>query len=446
VPIISPYLYPIFVLIQAIFLLVVSSKMSKGFKLAFGILGAYWILSYVLRPIFYLYSNSRNISNITYDQRIANRADAFSKIMILIIIGNSIFCLLLYVSSRISNRNKLRESRPSKLEDPKEVIRVIRYSFFIGLISLAVEQTQYRNVFSKSLFPLLLVSFCAYIWKRDQLKIEKKVDYFFIGIGFLLTVVVSFLDNNSKGVIITPTMLFFFKYTEKDFHLPKLRYVSSVGLMILGSIPIFNFLQENKLGQISIQSATRYSEDLPWFMSPFLTILQRFDQFPRVADAYFSVDHPLGSYVNWFRLVVLNLEWNPLNGRTASSFGQIWNQFVTNQSLVGARFSKVSLAQGPIAEGYVWDGIFSMILECIIIALIFIVVSRALDGTILNAIFGIGMIGNGRVFENGIIGIAGTTSSTLKFVMFIYVISKVFPAPKRKIDDLRNPVTKIWER
>jgi hypothetical protein len=445
VPVISPYFYPLFVLIQVIFLLLVSSKMPHGFKLVFGILSAYWFLSYVLRPIFYLYSNSRGISSKIYDQRIANTEDSFSRIMILILIGNSIFCLFVYGASRISQRNRNRVSRSSKFEDPKEVIRIIRYGLSIGFISLLVEQTQYQNVFSKSLFPLFLTSFCAYIWKRDQLKIEKRNDYFLIVGGFLTTAGVSFLDNNSKGVIITPVVLIIFRHLEKRFHNQKLRYTGSMSLMVIGSIPVFNFLQERKLGQTSIQAANQYSENLPWFMSPFLTILQRFDQFSRVTDAYFSVDHPLGSYANWLKLVVSNLEWNPLSGRTASSFGQIWNQIVTNQSIAGARFSKVSLAQGPIAEGYVWNGIFSMVLECIIVVLIFIIVSRALDGRILSVLFGLGVIGNGRIFENGTIGIAATTTSTLKFVLFIYVISKVIPVPKRKVYDLRYPDTKIWD-
>ena len=133
----------------------------------------------------------------------------------------------------------------------------------------------------------------------------------------------------------------------------------------------------------------------------------------------------------------MNLEWNPNSGRNAPSFGNTWNQLVTNRSIPGARFSPVSLAQGMIGEGLIWAGSLSLVIECLIVSFIFIWVGRLLDRGVLATIFAFGIIGNSTMFEAGSVQISGSISGAVKILIFLWISLKVTDIRRKKPWELR---------
>lgn len=419
------YILPAIALIEALFLIHCATRMHIGFKLMFNTLALFWVVSFFMRPAVFLFTKNRNIETVIDDPRLHSSPEGFRKVMLLIIAGNAIFCLILFCYSR---RYQLTRNPQSfmKALDSTQAVNILNCGYFIGCISLVLENSQFQNPFSKSLLPLVYTTFSVYLWIRYQLAISRSMTVFFFTFGSLGTLIIAIDDNNSKGVLLMPVLIFTITFIWKRFKGNKLNLFTLLACLVMTFIPIFNKLQENKLGLVGINLANMNREELPWFISPLLPLLQRFDQFPRVTDAYFANGNPLGSYLSWLKFIGSSLEWNPTSGRTALSFGQIWNQQVSNQSIPGARFSNVSLAQGAIAEGYIWGGMTSMLLESAIVAFLFILISRSLNGSIYSVFFAIGMIGNGRVFENGSVTLAAVFSSTAKFLLVIYIFSSLF--------------------
>lgn len=420
------YVFPLIALLEGIFLIYLTRRMHIGFKFLFITLAIYWTISFFLRPTFYLITNSMDLTSIINDPRLRQNSRDFQAIMSLIILGNAIFCAILFVYSKRSRKNKDLEPVSNPISN-SIALYILKFGLIIGIVSLLVENSQFKNPVSKSLFPLVYISFCVYIWMRDDLDISKSLEIGMFTAGAFGTLLISVFDNNSKGVILMPALIFIIRIVSRNFATKKRFLIVGIISLTFIAIPIFNKLQENKLGSISLNLTNVNSDKLPWFMSPFLPMLQRFDQFARVGDSYYANQNTLGSFSNWWNFIIESLKWNPSSGRTAISFGQIWNQQVTNQSIYGSRFSNVSLAQGPIAEGYVWNGVSSVLLECAIVAFLFLVVARSLRGSVYEIFFAFGVIGNGRIFENGTVALAAGISSTMKFVLFILIFSKLFP-------------------
>ena len=418
------YFFPVFAMLEALFLIYLTRGMHIGFKFLFNMLAIYWIISFFLRPVFYLLTNSRDLTSFINDSRLRQNPGGFGVIMSLVIIGNAIFCAVLLMYSKRPKKYQVFGHESSPISS-SETLSALKFGLIIGIVSLFLENTQFQNPFSKSLFPLIYVTFCSYIWMRPDLTVSKPFDFGMFIAGTSGTLFISIVDNNSKGVILMPVLIFIIRVLSKKMDIRRRNFVLLIIPLAFIAIPIFNRLQENKLGSIALKLANLNSEKLPGFMSPFLPLLQRFDQFARVGDAYFANQHTLGSFFSWWKFIIQSLQWNPSSGRSELSFGQIWNQQVSNQSIYGSRFSNVSLAQGPIAEGYVWNGVTSMLIECAIVALIFVVVGRFLAGSVYGVMFAFGVIGNGRLFENGTVALAAGISSALKFVLFILIFSKL---------------------
>ena len=139
----------------------------------------------------------------------------------------------------------------------------------------------------------------------------------------------------------------------------------------------------------------------------------------------------VASYKSWVVYLSNKLVWNPNSGRTELSFGQEWNQLVTNQSIPSSRFSNVALAQGMIAEGFIWSGIISLIIECVVFALIFIWLGNLMDGRPINRIFAFGLIANAAIFEMGIVQFSSVLSGAVKIYLFLIVSHKLSGSLRR---------------
>jgi len=407
--------------INVILLFYVASKSTKGLKLLLYSLSVYWFLSFIIRPAVFIYSRDQQIDSIVYDSRIGQSHSNFISVMSMIVVGCFVFCIPIIVDlSRRGIDNKLTLSS-NNLENSKKIIWVIFFGLSCGVIALLIEVSSFQNPFSKSLISLISISFCVFIWKRKELKLSKKMRSAVVIIGSIGTLFLSFSANNSKGILLTPILVFISTlniWEEKGLNLKKISFFAFIAALI---IPLFSKLQMIKLGTPAATSARNNDELLPWYLSPFLEIANRFDQFARVTDSYFAESRSLGGLQSWILYILNSLKWNPGSGRSESTFGQEWNAFITAQSIPGAQLSNVSLTQGMIAEGYVWVGLRSLILECLIMSIIFIWVGRSLERGAISLVFAFGLIGNATIFEMGVVQTAGIFSGIMKIILFIWV-------------------------
>ena len=124
--------------------------------------------------------------------------------------------------------------------------------------------------------------------------------------------------------------------------------------------------------------------------------------------------------------IFIAVQWNPTSGREENSFGHLWNQKVTNVSVPGARFIPVSLAQGMIGEGLIWKGLVSLVVECGLMALIFNLVGKLLDRDFVSAVTALALIGNGTIFESGVVQESAKMSAALKNLLFLVFLKSLF--------------------
>jgi hypothetical protein len=410
------------ILMDIALLVSIAKKVQGGLKFLLNILSGYWFISFFLRPVIFIYSRDNNIDNKIYDFRIGQSSTNFISVMLPIIVGCFFFCLpfILHLI-RVSKKSKRTETKYLSGDFSWFII----YGISVGYLSMFLEQTSFRNPFSKSLTALLPIAFCTFLWSSKDLMFSnsKRIAIMIFGISGIL--VLSINSNNSKGVLLMPVVVYI---SRLDIWKQKGK---SAGKSVIGValtfmfIPIFSILQLNKFGVENVNSLSRNSDLLPWFLSPYAILVERFDQFARVTDAIFAGPNPMGSYKSWVEYISNKLFWNPNSGRTELSFGQEWNQLVTNQSIPGSRLSNVSLAQGMIAEGFIWSGFTSLIIECLTLALIYMWVGRLMDGRPINRIFAFGLIANSSIFEMGIVQFSSILSNTFKIFLFLIVSHKI---------------------
>lgn len=405
--------------LEIVFLLLISRFSSQGHKFLLSILSLFWFLNYVLRPLIFIYCRNMNIDTSIYDFRIGSNEKILENILTLIFVGCLIFCITIFLF-----RKKMAIEKNSEFSDEQrdKFLLFIYFGLICGFVSILIESSQFRNPFSKSLSILAPIILSTFLWKRKEVKPLKNHYFTIIVGGVTSTYLISNVANFSKGILLLPITIFIFtmhfwkREAKSGLKIALIIFISAAFLLI------FYLFQIRKLGDIGINEITRNTENLPWFLSPFLVLTNRFDQFARVTDVYFAGANPLGSYREWIARMLLNLEWNPTFGRNSISFGQEWNQMVTNQSVPGARLSNVSLSQGIIAEGLIWSGLISLVLECSIVAAIFIIVGKLLERGPLSVATAFSLIANGAIFEMGLVQFSAILNGTVKIVLFMLVV------------------------
>jgi hypothetical protein len=413
------YLFVTLVLATVLLLLIIAQNTSGGVRFTLYILSFYWGASYVLRPIFFLYARDNDIDNKIFDTRIGKSTDTFISVMQNIVIGNIIFCLVTFVI--VSRTQKRRQSMiPSKF--PQLDTKILNVTLTVAVLSTLIERTVFQNPVSKSLASLVSFSLCAFLWNRKGYIVTKTNTLVLFCVGLATLLLISEASGHFKGIILTPLLIFTYKLEVWKNQKNLVVKISIFIFLLLSFIPFFSFLQNQKLGSSTTKRFLNNSSEFPWFLEPFLNLAVRFDQFARITDANFAGPGILGGWKAWIDTILVSLQWNPATGREDISFGQMWNQQVTNASIPGAKFSPVSLAQGMIAEGWIWKGLISLVVECALMALLFNIIGRLLDGNFVCAVTGFALIGNGTIFESGVIQTTAKISAALKNLLFILLL------------------------
>lgn len=401
----------------------IAKKERNGLQFLLYILIGYWFLSFFLRPIIFIYSRDNQIDTKIYDSRIGQSPSIFIEAMLPILIGCFVFCLPLILNS-IRSIGSSKRMQGSELSG--ELNWLIPFGYFTGYLSLIIENSSFRNPFSKSLTTLISVTFCVFLWSSNELKLSNLKRRIFAVLGIFGIFIYSIQLNNSKGVLLMPAVIYISRLDIWKQHKKRaVKILLGIAIPSIG-VPIFSIFQVRKLGEASIESAIRFNEQLPWYLSPFVALTDRFDQFARITDAISAEPNTLGSYKSWLSYLMKALQWNPNSGRKDLTFGQEWNQLVTNQSVPGSRMSTVSLAQGMIAEGLIWDGLISLVIECLLFSFLFIWIGKLLTGLPISRFLAFTLISNGSFFETGTVGFASTLSGAVKLYLFLICSKKIW--------------------
>lgn len=389
---------------------------------------SYWFLNYFLHPVLFIISNSLNIATSINEVRIDPNSAQFNELLAQIVLGTLVFCTTLYLFLRKSPNSV--DKFKSEIS-PKKKFYIINLGILASMTSLIIENTDLQNPVTKALAPSASTFYSVFLWKKDSVIKSKAQKYVTHVLGIFSLLITSSSLGNAKGVLLLPAAILMYRMLTL---LPQqsrlLKSIIVLPLMIFG-VAIFNLLQTRKLGQVVILQNTRYGDTLPWNLGFFLPVSQRFDQFPRLVDANIAGVGTLGGYYEWLVYFIRSFIWNPTTGRVERSFGQLWNSEVTNLSIKNAIKSDVSFAPGMIAESYIWGGLYSLIIGCSVMAVVFIMVANLLERGILFAILGMGIIGNGTLFEAGVISFGYKLTESFKIFLFTWIISLFLYSQKR---------------
>jgi hypothetical protein len=407
-------------------------KSDDSLKFLLLTVAGFWLLNYVIRPVIFIYSERYGINSAVYDSRIGNNSEILANILFLIVTGCGVFTLTQFVRYLFHKNDKTHQyiDKISTLDSEIMIYRVL----FFGLVAMLVEETPLQNPISKSLAICVPISLAVFFWNKTQTRIKPWQTFLFLSLTVTSILLYSKNSGNFKGIILTPILVFLFKMDFWKSDRPRSAKIGLIGLLTLGFIPLFKELQRIKLGNTQVDLFSNYQERLPSLLSPLLNLAVRFDQFARVTDSVSAEPGVLGNWRNGLGFVVHEFQLNPSSSSTSRTFGQIWNQSVTNQSIPGSRFSDVSLGQGMIASGYIWNGWITVVAESLLVSLTFLFLAFLLRGNLIRKIFAFALIGNATFFEAGLIQIASNITSGLKIVIFFSCFEFLFRASKSKVN------------
>ena len=426
------FILVLLVFLTVVLLTLVARKAQGGVSFLLYVLTFYWTASYVLRPLFFLYARDNDIDSKVYDIRIGKSSEDFNSILQNIVIGNIGFCLVTFV---LVKRKNLKIPRRGSSKISLINSKLINITFMVGILSVLIERSTFRNPISKSLASLVAFTLCAYLWSRSKYNLTRINEFALIAAGIAAILFAAPTSGHFKGLILTPLLVYIYKlqiWRNRKHLLLKFIFGFFLALMF---IPFFSFLQKLRLGSDSASVLLSSSKEFPWFLSPLLNLAIRFDQFPRISDVHFAGTGLLGGWRAWGNSIFTSLQWNPTSGREIGSFGTMWNQVITNATIPGARFSPVSFAQGMIAEGLIWDGLGSLLVACALMALIFNVAGKLLDGGFISGVTAFALIGNGTIFESGPVQEFTSISAAIKNLLFLLLLRFILKSHENQISN-----------
>lgn len=196
----------------------------------------------------------------------------------------------------------------------------------------------------------------------------------------------------------------------------------------------FLLLQPVKGVNTAEQVSARNSGNLAAAKGSLVSILERFDGFSAITDAY--TIRPGG----WLspaefgdRLVSAAVPKGPLQRPTAST-GQHWTQEVRAQSTPEQKVTDVSLAAGGTAEGLAVMGIPGVIAENLVLALITLALCAGLQsGRPGLMLYSSNFIFSTTLYEQGLLGVAASANKSLQVLIIGFILLVLFTSLQKTL-------------
>lgn len=174
---------------------------------------------------------------------------------------------------------------------------------------------------------------------------------------------------------------------------------------ILGGLIAFVGIQEVKVQNGVLTSNDRFATAYPAPIQPILYFVRRFDHLSALADSYFAGAGrwlTVGEAVKQF---LISLIPQQLLFDKGDNIGARWATEVRAYSVQSSN-TGVHLAEGPIAEGYVLGGVWGIILESLVLALVCVgVCTLFVSRSSTLRLLAVALTTQPVLFERGLLGL-----------------------------------------
>lgn len=197
--------------------------------------------------------------------------------------------------------------------------------------------------------------------------------------------------------------------------------IASLGVVFV--VAIFPLLQSVKQSNSTSATLSAVDDRYPVWVSWLGPLLRRFDLLSAVTDAWSARPGNWISLGEYLQRAFTGGIPNILLGYDKPLAGASWAVQVRAQSIPGGSGS-VSLAEGPIAEGYVLLGYVGCVVVCLILVLLTLLTARwVCSGTLILQLIAVGFAAQSGLFERGFLGVAEDLSKSVQAALIIGLIA-----------------------
>jgi hypothetical protein len=217
--------------------------------------------------------------------------------------------------------------------------------------------------------------------------------------------------------------------------------------LLLATFGYIAFVGIQELKQVRIQGSEQElaiaDQRYPVLWQPALPILRRFDLIEEVTDAEVLGPGQWISPAQYAQYALLDIVPRPL-GSNKDSIGLIWGSQVRDRTWPGEP-TTVYLAQGPIAEGYAFEGMGGIIFEECCLFLLTLLTARGLRSRhmVLGALAVYVIFVQPALFELGFLGGMESVGKGIQVAVLFYLAALLCMAAKKSEWDrleFRDPV------
>lgn len=417
-------------LINSIILLSIARKSLKfDGAIKFIVFGQlfYMFLGLIIRPvILYItqpipeygdaFSDYRLIVNGSYNQ-------ALSKISLYILFGISIYGVSLVYLEKITRKKSKHMMSQNYELNTLPILLVLILAFVANTIEYgSIFDSRFITWISATALPCSGIAMQAIMKNFSSARIRTLL-FCTIGVyAFAISVLMK-----SKSPVFFFLFMFFLLYFE-NLTKQKRKYVSIKSTFTGISFLVFSYclfilIQGIKDGQNLTSLNERIGHKYFGSFNSLYTILKRFDLFRSVSDVWHVGQGAWFSVTEYLQIMVKALEWN--FGTFAPNFGAQWSINVLHQSPDTTFAPVVSLAQSPIAEGWLLAGIPGVFFNTVIFVLISVSIGSMIYSNLFLRVIALYVVSSNSLFEAGLIANLESISTGVRTSILTWLILKL---------------------
>lgn len=409
----SAYTYIIAIAIELLTLLLIAARLGSVLRTVVQIQVVYWGLGYIARPLLLLVvAPAPALNDSIADPRLANGDYQQGLLTVLgpVAFGLLVYVLAIGVVSILFSRALILHSKAGLLAS-----RFIP-AFWMGLaIGWAARIASLRSPDNNLLATLAFaaaVGACGLIltWLPGR-------SVLYLGVA-LVSELVWTVFSHSKTPIFAAVVALLIRFAQLGWTRRRMLGIAAIGL---ASLLGFAALQSLKITQSTQLDLSIVDSTYPHAVVWALPILRRFDLLSSATDAlYFGAGHwmNVSSFVS---TITTDLIPQQLLGSSKVASGVAWATQIRAAS-TGFVNPNVSLADGFIAEGYIFAGLGGIVLEALIVAALTLGASMVLESRfVFVKALAILVLCSSAFDERGLLGISETVGKGLEVALVVWL-------------------------
>lgn len=389
--------------------------------LLLGAQGIYWSLAFVAYPVYVAIMQPETDLELA-DERLLlpDYITGLAMPLWLVAFGQAVFLTVIVICTRRLKRNSPAMRGMAQLDNGIDLLRPIGLVFWIfgwvgrvsGVAGVGALESAF-STFGTVGGSLLIISV------RDK---KNRA----ISPTLALIVLAEFIwafTFTSKSAMMVPLLALCVRWLLRDGQ-------KEIGkrLIIIGSIALCGFLVLQPIKgvataeKVSSVSVGPYS----WIQGSMVSVLERFDGFSAMTDAYTIGPGNWISPAEFGKRVIIGIVPKGPVFRPEATTGELWAMEVKGKSVANIS-GTVSLASGATAEGYAFAGLLGIAIGNIVLALATVGIGYLFTTKRpLLMIFGGNFLFSTVLFEQGIIGLAANMNKSLQLTFAGWVLLMIF--------------------